>query len=173
LPRDVININPHFDGPDPAAIAEVLKTNLIAQTYIGAKPFTIKMYEAAKPPPNFPVYTTSQAGTAPTSTYPREVALCLSYYSNFNRPRFRGRLYLPASWFAGAASVRPAGAVITAVLGFGQNVLAKSLPASSYWIVWSTVDKKGDRVTDIWCDDEWDTVRSRGLKATTRQTAKV
>jgi hypothetical protein len=28
-------------------------------------------------------------------------------------------------------------------------------------------------VTDFWVDDEWDVMRTRGTKPTTRQTAKI
>ena len=60
------------------------------------------------------------------------------------------------------------------MLTFATQVLTKSLPANHNWVVWSQKLRKSQGgVSDVWCDDEWDTVRSRGLKATTRTTAKV
>src|SRR3954454_23607146 len=127
LPRDVVSINPHYNGSDPAAIASALKANLLAYTPTADKPWTIKVYDAKKPPPSFPLATQQNNATTPNSGIPREVAVCLSYYAVYNRPRFRGRLYLPTSWFTSVVNVRPSGAVQTAVLGFATAVLTKSL----------------------------------------------
>jgi hypothetical protein len=173
LPKDVVTVNPHYNGTDPDALAQALKANLIAYTPVTTKPFTIKVYDAKKAPPSYPLATASQSGTAPSSGMPREIALCLSYYAIFNRPRYRGRLYLPAWWFTSVLQTRPTGAIMTAALGFASSVLTKSLPPGTFWTVWSKANGSDAQVTDVWCDDEWDTQRSRGMVATTRQTAKV
>lgn len=174
LPKDVVTVNPHYNATDPDALLQALKTNLIATSYVSNHPFTLKAYDAAKAPPSFPLATVTQNGTAPSTSIPREIAICLSYYTTYNRPRFRGRLYLPAVWFTTAPAGRPTGTIMSGVLGFAQNVLTKSLPAQANWVVWSNVEKKAQGgVSDIWCDDEWDTMRSRGLKAVTRQTATI
>jgi hypothetical protein len=39
------------------------------------------------------------------------------------------------------------------------------------WSVHSPTAGTTEKVEHYWCDDEWDTVRSRGLRATTRQQA--
>jgi hypothetical protein len=39
------------------------------------------------------------------------------------------------------------------------------------WIVWSRKNHTATKVQNYWVDDEWDTVRSRGLKRSTRQVA--
>jgi hypothetical protein len=174
LPKDQITITPHFFGTDPQALAAALDANLAAYTPVTGKPYTIKVYDAQKAPPSYPLATISHTGTSPTTGFPREIAICLSYYTTYNRPRFRGRLYLPAQWFTSVVQLRPTGAIMTAVLGFGTNVLAKSLPQGHNWVVYSPTEKtsKGG-VSDMWVDDEWDTVRSRGLVPTTRQTGKI
>jgi hypothetical protein len=173
LPKDQITVNPHFNGSDPEALAQALHDNLAAYTPTAGTQFSLKIYDAAKAPPSYPLAQRTHAGTVKTSSGPREIAMCLSYYTTYNRPRFRGRLYLPASWFGSTFNVRPAGGVITGVLGFATSVLKPNMPAQTNWIVWSELEQKDKGgVTDIWCDDEWDTVRSRGLVATTRQTAK-
>jgi hypothetical protein len=174
LPRDAVTVNPHYNGSDPDALAAALKANLIAYNPITTAPFTIKVYDALKAPPSYPLATASQTGTPPQAGTPRELALCLSYFSTYNRPRYRGRLYLPAWWFTSVVNVRPSGAIMTGALNFATAVLTKSLPAQTNWVVFSPRDGKSQGgVSDIWVDDEWDTVRSRGLKATTRQTAKI
>jgi hypothetical protein len=52
-------------------------------------------------------------------------------------------------------------------------VLTRGLPAATFWTVFSPTHGTDAQVTDIWADDEWDTIRSRGLKPSSRQTAKV
>lgn len=173
LPRDVISVNPHFNGSDPQALAAALKTNLLAWTNTASAPFTLKVYDATKAPPSYPLAIASSEGTPRNSNGPREVALCLSYYSTYNRPRYRGRLFLPASWFTSVFQVRPAQATMTDVLTFATAVLKPGMPAATNWVVWSNTEGKAQGgVTDIWVDDEWDTIRSRGLKGTSRVTAK-
>lgn len=173
LPRDAISIHPHFSSPDPDALAGALKTNLDGWAPTAGKTYEIKIYDAMKAPPSFPLATRKNVGSTQTSGCPREVALCLSYFSTYNRPRYRGRLFLPASWLGSSPGIRPTAGVMTAAMGFATEVLTKSLPQSTNWIVFSRIDRNGYGVSDYWVDDEWDTVRSRGMKSTTRQTAKV
>lgn len=172
LPRDEISITPHFFGDNAGALANALKANLIANAQIGVKPFKVKVYDATKAPPNYPLAVAEQTGTPPASGVPREVCLCLSYYSTWNRPRFRGRLYMPEAVFGGAQSTRPNSAQMQAVLDFAE-VFTTNLPAAHNWVVYSRMTKESNGVSDIWCDDEWDIQRSRGLRGTTRLTASV
>ncbi len=174
LPKDLVTINPHFNAPDPSALLAALKANLIAWVAVGTHPFTLKAYDAATPPPSYPVATAQQLGTPMPSAGPREIALCLSYYTTYNRPRYRGRLYIPYTWLGGQAQMRPSQTQIDNAIAFKTEVLAKALPATANWVVWSHVEKKSmGGVSDVWVDDEWDTMRSRGLLPTTRTTAKV
>lgn len=174
LPKDVVTINPHFSANDIQPVLDVLKANLAAWTAVSTHPFTLKAYDAALAPPSYPVATVSQAGPPWPSSAAREVALCLSYYTGFNRPRYRGRLYLPSTWLGGQIGLRPTTTQMDNVIDFAKNVLSKNMPQSSGWVLWSTVEKKSKGgVNQVWCDDEWDTVRSRGLAPTTRVTAGV
>src|SRR3954467_8574990 len=87
LPRDAVTINPHYSGDNPQALGDALKVNLMANANVGATcPFTVKVYDALKAPPSYPLYTVSNGTGFLASTKPREVALCLSYYSTWNRP---------------------------------------------------------------------------------------
>lgn len=172
LPKDVITINPHFSGQDAQALANALHANLIAANPTAGKPFTVKVYDAATPPPSYPLATVSEPGTPPGSSMPREVALCCSYYTTYNRPRYRGRLYLPVSWFTAVVNLRPSQAIMDAALAFIKTVFGTGMPASTNWVVYSQVEKKAQGgVNKLWIDDEWDTVRSRGLTATQRVLA--
>lgn len=168
LPRDVITINPHYNAPDAGALAEGLKANLIANANIGAvTPFTLNVYDAKKAPPSYPLASASQVGTAPANTSPREVALCLSYYAQFNRPTLRGRLFLPYIFIGGGLGLRPT-ASQRSNAALWVTTLGKNLPPGSFWTVFSRKMGTDAQVTNYWIDDEWDTVRSRGLRGTTR-----
>jgi hypothetical protein len=173
LPADAMTITPHYQGDDAVALANMLKSNLAAFSPIGAtKPFKIRIYDAEKAPPSYPLATAEQTGTPPSSSTPRELAMCLSYYSTYNRPRYRGRLYIPSVFIAGVPAARPSGAMITSVLGW-HAPLAVGLPAQTTFSVYSRMDGKAYTVSDFWVDDEWDVVRSRGRKPTTRQTVDL
>lgn len=99
----------------------------------------------------------------------RQVALCLSYYNERNLPRRRGRIYTgpwPAS--AGLASADQMAQVMSLGQAFtnlgGINV---------DWQVYSPTEGQARKVTDYWCDNSWDIVRSRKIPATARQEAKT
>lgn len=172
LPRDEMAITPHFSGDNAQALANALKANLIAFPAVATKPFKIKVYDAQKAPPSYPIATAEQTGTAPATGVPRELSLCLSYYSTWNRKSYRGRLYLPYTLIGGAAGTRPTTTQQNAVLAF-RTVLTTGLPATHNWVVYSRKLNQANGVSDVWCDDEWDVQRSRGLKGTARVTAKV
>lgn len=173
FPRDVVTINPHYFGDNAQALADALKANLIANANVAqAVPFTVKIYDAMKAPPSYPLATVSNGTGFAASQVPREVALCLSYYSTFNRPSYRGRLYLPHTLFGGGLALRPTQSQRETVGAFALT-LAQNLPGQHNWVVFSPKLGQSNGVTDWWVDDEWDTVRSRGLKATTRSTGTV
>lgn len=173
LPKDVMTITPHYGQVDnPQALADALKTNLKNVTTISATwPFTIKVYDVEHAKPNPPLAMASQSGTPKVPSTPREVALCLSYYSSYNRPRYRGRLYIPYAFITGSLGARPTDAQLDYVRIDWANALFRNLPPSMGGIVWSTIDKKAYGITNFWVDDEWDTVRSRGGRSTKRVLA--
>ena len=171
IPKDAISINPHYNGDDAAGIAAALKTSLLAKTNVGATwPFKIKVYDAEKPPPSYPLATAENAVAPKATAYPRELALCLSYYATWNRPGYRGRLYIPLQFTPGAVGLRPTGAQQTEALSW-KTTLTSGLPPGTIFEVWSPTYKRGSGVSNWWVNDEWDVVRSRGLRETSRMTA--
>lgn len=140
--------------------------------------WSIKSYDDTDPIPRAPVLeTTFNLTSAPTgSGMPPEVALCLSFQgarqSGVPQARRRGRVYLPfplAS--AGGTDGRPAAGTITTAVGLGQALLTASDSAGTWtWMTFSTVAPGYATVTDGWVDNEWDTQRRRGRKATSRTT---
>jgi hypothetical protein len=174
LPRDAITLNPHFSGDDAQLLANALKANCIANNHIADKPFTIKIYDAQKAPPSYPLATASQTGAVPSSAAPRDMALCVSYYTTYNRPRFRGRLYLPAGWFGAAPTPRPSTTVMQAALTAAKALFGTGLPSQTNWVVYSPTEGKSQgAVNNLWCDNEWDTVRKRGLAPDARELSTV
>lgn len=173
LARDVVTVNPHFEGDNPQALGDALLNNLKGNATLGATiPVTIKVYDARKAPPSYPLYTVSNGTGFVNSSGPREVALCLSYYATFNRPSFRGRLYLPLTFFGGALGIRPTSTQRANALAF-KDVFGKNLPSGHWWSVWSVKQQSSAQVNSVWVDDEWDTIRSRGLRATARSTGTL
>jgi hypothetical protein len=112
---------------------------------------------------------------------PGEIALCLSYYCSFNTKRYRGRNYIPFAWIynhqgvsAAPPASRPVAAQQQAALDF-FNLVYKPVKTSSnwQWVLKSPTDKAFKIITNCWVDDEWDTLRSRGLRGTSRLSAIV
>lgn len=173
-PRDAINITPHFEMTGALQDADALCESLadaIAGYYAGEGQIRVRSYDAEGTPP---VYPNGEAirnlGLAPASTVNREVAICLSYYAGQNRPRQRGRLYIPCSLIGQApSSPRPSAAAISSVAAL-VPILAGLGGVDVDWVVWSRVDQEARKVTNWWVDDTWDTQRRRGLAATTRTT---
>src|SRR5213079_107325 len=168
FPRDVFTITPHYQGTDFNALSAALLANLQTITGISTTGvFTIKTYDAQRPKPNYPLVTATHGTGFKNSTLPRELALCLSYYSGRNIPRFRGRLYIPAPMVGGTMNVRPTSTQMTDTLAWA-NALGKSLPSNTFWSVYSRKDNQSYPITNTFVDDEWDVMRSRGLRAVTR-----
>lgn len=185
LPRDrAINVL-HFNRRDAAgALAPVdwtaLATDLgaIFQTnWTGATPareIGVRLYNLDDPEPRAPhAENIRNALAAPASSIPRELAVCLSFYSERNIPRNRGRIYLP--FFArGLTSVglRPGPSERSQGIAIA-NGLSGLGGVDVDWCVLSRVDNVMRKVSNAWVDDEWDIIRKRGLRATTRQSATV
>jgi len=173
--RDRLVMTPHFTGAGPGDWNSAAASAAAAiSSWLGSatKEVRCTFYNAEGPPPHFPLGTgVVNADTFSACAGPREVALCLSYYSGQNVVRRRGRLYVPVGAISGTLyGVRPNSTIQSKVLALApilQGVGGTSLA----WAVYSRADSAAFPVTDVWCDDEWDTVRSRGLKATSRITA--
>jgi hypothetical protein len=173
LPRDVVTINPHYFGDNAQGLADALKTNLIAFTQVGAaKPFKIKVYDAEAAPPNYPLAESANGTGFITGGPPRELAMCLSYYSTWNRPSYRGRLYIPLAFMGGAMGLRPTTTQRSDTLAW-KTPLGTGLPANHNWVVYSRKKGQAYGVSNVWVDDEWDIMRSRGTRPTARTEGTV
>lgn len=141
---------------------------------------TVKFLKATRSVPNYPLfqYDWALVGTPPALDLPAEVALCASYANDTEalvpRARRRGRIYI-SGW---ASSINASGRPVSA----GYNGLEGAY--SDYCIevngigdltagVWSRTTGDVFKIDRVWVDNEWDTQRRRGGKATVRATQVI
>lgn len=172
FPTDQLIMTPHFRdsgvGTDPDGLCSDLATAL--DTWDNAvRQIRVTAYDAQGTPPVYPQGEhILNLGAAPATTTVREVAICLSYFSGVNRPRNRGRLYVPAALGGIATSgSRPSLANRQKVADL-VPILTGLGGADVDWVVYSRVDNQARPVSNWWVDDTWDIQRSRGLRPTTR-----
>lgn len=174
--RDRLVITPVFDDhgatTDPQGLCDDLAAALAAWA-IGGREVHVKAYDAQGTPPVFPQGDAIvNAASFPSSNMMREVALCLSFFSGRNLPRQRGRLYIPAAIIGAGGSVRPSPTVTDKVAAL-VPIFTGLGGTDVDWSVYSPTTDTARPVSDWWIDDEWDTVRSRGLRATDRRIGSV
>ncbi len=132
----------------------------------------VRMYDMAEPAPREiqGEFTNTAPVQSAGSTGPREVALCLSFYGDRNLPRQRGRIYV-GPWIPGGE--RPDAAAIASLITLKTNI-ANIGGVDVQWCVYSPTRSIGqstpvfEQVQAGWVDDEWDTIRSRGLRGVVR-----
>lgn len=176
FPRDKLVITPHFNDvgitTDPDSLCEDLATALNTWDTTPTE-LTVKAYDVAAAPPSFPVGSAVRnVGVVGLTDWPREVAVCLSYYSGQNVPRKRGRLFIPVGVCGSANAVRPSTTLMTKVAGLAP-IFADLGGTDVDWVVYSRTTSQAHPVSNWWVDDEWDTVRSRGMRPTTRQVGTL
>lgn len=132
----------------------------------------VRMYnmEDAEPRP-IRGQKTATVGGSYTAKAPREVALCLSYHGDRNLPSQRGRIYA-GPFNPTGMNDRPTNGHQMELIGLGQG-LAGIGGEDISWRVRSVKTGEYHHIRQIWVNNEWDTMRSRGLKATARETASV
>lgn len=138
----------------------------------GINRITGKIYKMSDPEPRLPLKETTLSFAASTAAgAPREVALCLSYYADRNTPRRRGRMYI-GPFRADVMALRPGLALRQTLQTLAQGISGLG-GANIQWVQHSPTTGEYHNVTHYWIDDEWDTVRKRGLRATTRLEGSV
>lgn len=167
-------LNDQGIGSDPDALAS--DAIGVFQTWYGGSRYMSATVYLVNPeaPPHYPIgFAEVNVGSFPASGAPREVACCLSYFATRNLPRQRGRIYLCQA-FNGSVGIggRPSSPTRAMALAVAQGI-ADLGGVDVDWQVWSPTDHIGRNVTWAWCDDEWDTIRSRGLDATTRDELAI
>lgn len=189
LPRDSLECVLHFDrvdvpgGPalDWSAIANDIATLFDLNWNVSGCEIVVKLYDLSDALPR-PVKATAtkRPGLHPASAIPREIALCLSFYGDRNMPRERGRIFLPAvcGISQAALSGRPQWSGVNNMsdkaIGLASTANSSLPDIGGIDVkhgIWSPTTQRFVQAKHYWVDDEWDTIRKRGLRATTRKTA--
>lgn len=136
---------------------------------------TIKFYVADLVTPNYPVFATAfnMATAAVVVSLPKEVSLCVSFmndsFTAVPRARRRGRIYI-SGWLSaentnGRPNISVPGELADAFQTYAEGVNAIDGFSAC---VWSRITGDLYPLERCWVDNEWDTMRSRGGKSTTR-----
>lgn len=178
LPRDAVQVTPCFrhqlglieGAPEWQDLADDL-ADAINGWHVNPTihQLQVKLYDIEGEPINRPkAIAVRNPGSATGTGWPREVALCLSFNGGNNEPRNRGRIYLPyAKLGTGTPDVRPSTTIrdkAAALVPIFANLGGSNVD----WIVWSPTALAATKVERWYVDDEYDTIRKRGLKPTTR-----
>lgn len=138
---------------------------------------TIKIYPAVTTTPNYPIDESSfnLTGSPPGVDLPLEVNLCISYANDsatiVPRARRRGRIYISGFTELMNTAGRPTSTVYQLLADtYLAYVDAMNAEPDFAAAIWSRTNGSLYPIERIWCDDEWDTMRSRGGKSTTRYT---
>lgn len=182
MPEDKV-INTFYLQQDlPAVVADTDYQNLCnatAELWRTYRPYptgwdriTVRAYNMGDPLPR-PLKAQSTASPSAVSGAcgPREVALCLSFYADRNLKRQRGRLFI-GPWHANEMNERPSVPAQNQLAVLAEGI-ADLGGVDIDWNVYSPTDNAYRDVTDYWVDNEWDTMRSRGLRGTARVTGTV
>lgn len=178
-PRDLISLNPTFrfsgtTGFDASSLADNIITAWTSWHVAGAAtPLRVRIYDLEGAKPVYPAAEklTSAWGTALNTNVPRELALCLSFAHDHFRPRQMGRLYVPWAFRNTTSSgmgTRPTNAQVDDFATLAPVLAAVGGPNID-WGVWSRVEHAFHQASIYFVDNEWDTVRRRGLRGTYRK----
>jgi len=131
----------------------------------------VRIYNMADDEPREPVADRTKPITTFGNCGPREVAVCLSYYADRNLPRRRGRLFI-GPWTESVMKEQVPATQRTQLQNLANGISGLG-GINVQWVQYSPRTGEFHNVTDWWVDDEWDTVRSRGKRATTRLKGTV
>jgi hypothetical protein len=141
----------------------------MARTFCAGQVVEVRAYNMAdsKPRPERAFSKGTAPGNVPGAA--AQVALCLSYFSQRNLPRQRGRIYT-GPWPSPTAYATP---TQTAELITLANALAALGGINVDWSVWSPTkaalgQDASMSISEAWVDNSWDVMRSRKLESTAR-----
>lgn len=176
-------------------LSELYNGKAIGQTnflsyYFGAytmrtgSPLTMRVYDLADAKPRPPFYTVGLGitGIGTDTQLPLEVAAVLSFQGDRQagtpQSRRRGRIFF-GPLTASAIGMDPSSKapIVTETFRRDAALACRTLAADdsdgTQWCVWSRVDSEFVPVTSGWVDNDPDTIRKRGLRASDRETWSI
>lgn len=188
IPEDVVTNTLYFstlNSTDPDNLNEIgarviaayhiIDTNLHNVLSRAANACRVDLYDLSDPEPRAPIadytFTLDNAASGVTNL-PLEVALCLSYHAAFvsgvPNARRRGRIYLGPFSTGASELTRPPDALIDLCVDFGEALWTPIGASDIEWVQHSETTGLSLEVIGGWVDNEWDTQRRRGRRATSR-----
>jgi hypothetical protein len=169
-----------YNYEDPGGVWSPVSTYLGPQVSRAASVSKVIVYDLGEAQPRTPhTFTFTMKGAPGVGDYqkalPGEVACCLSLKSDHNGPRGMGRAFIGPLNQAAVSNVfdsgeaRPSQPLMTALAMSAGRLKAALIPGSNTeWVILSRVDDAVYPVVKGWVDNAFDTMRSRGLKASSR-----
>lgn len=174
--RDRFVVTPHFNVSEAAGLLQDdwdgLAMDLVS-VFVNftqqVREVNVRLYDAQANAPNYPLASQTQHANAyPVSSAPRELAVCLSYRGDHNAPRERGRIYIPAVLTGITTStLRPSPGMMDKVLTLADGLTGLGGVNVDHG-VFSRTSNQFHAGKHYWVDNEWDIIRSRGLRPTAR-----
>lgn len=193
LPTDVFVNNFYFRNDDPISqtygdvqanisnslqdfFTDVQASGFALQTFMSQDivSASLKVYDLGVSPPRYPIVPEENiaiAGNSSGDDLPHEVACVLSYYGG-QGPRRRGRVYL-GPLKSSVVTSGPSGRAVDEDFRLTATQAAEGMRNGLTQLTWvqvSPTDGVASVVQGGWCDDAFDTQRSRGGVPTTRTT---
>lgn len=160
--------------PDYQDLANNVATAYRAKGFTLGSRIEVRAYNLAdaKPRPERAFAVSASQGSRPQGV--PQVALCLSYYSERNLPRQRGRIYLGPFT---TSTPRPDTATMTDCLGLAtalSNIGGQNVDWSVYSPTKAALGQDPTMsISTAWVDNSWDIVRRRKLDGTSRVSIDV
>lgn len=171
--RDYITNVLHYAAPTTTAnaIGDAVKAafcTISGAVYSNFHQVKVNVYNLANPLHSPPVYTTIYTGGGSISPGPRQVGLCLSFYSGLNIRGQRGRIYI-GPWDKALMTEYASSSLLTSMMGLAA-ALKNPGGADVIHQIYHPKTASWSNVSNYFANNRWDTMRSRLPKETARQT---
>lgn len=158
---------------------EQVATGMSVASYLSdyIKPdFEVRCYDLGTGGDGSPreAWTTTHTKPAPAGAgkLPLETAVAMSFYADRNIPRRRGRVFIGPLYTAAQATggdlPMVAEQFATTLAQAAQRLRSEGMADQLAWSIFSPSDNEAHRVTAGWVDNDFDTIRGRGPKASVR-----
>jgi hypothetical protein len=143
--------------------------------FYGSRLITVKAYDMAdiKPRPEKAVSVHTPGTWEVAALGPRRLASCLSYYCVRNIKRQRGRLFIGPFVQTQCGETFDIPSFGPAILDLGHALSGVGSTASAHWVLHSPTDGVVRTITNIWCNDLWDSIDSREHTELARSVSTV